>query len=306
MKRAAIVSVCFLIFGFRSEAQINCNDKKIASAQSILETLKYKPIVRTRAKAFVPGCNVTDSVKRRLLYLLHWEWSTIELNEYADRQIIAHKDMYKIDGRAKSVSKNNDSLYKIAADSIRDVVKKESLFTLEKTNKFRVDPYLIIAVGQAGIIEAVPFLRDTALVDPVHYDRWAIELALAKLGDKELQNKIIRECKYNASLNGDDWIKDFKEKFNKLAFLGTQESIYRLHEWIDTSKNYEATSNGGLGKCASFAISFMLPIFTDPIPKQKIKHIGLEGMNTMDMIDFKNWMKVNKGLYKIDPRFCPY
>jgi hypothetical protein len=293
---------CFTIF-MNTKAQESCD--LIPTTQQLLIILSSKP-VSLYHRDFRTDCNITDSVKKRLLYLLHWEWTKEEINEYLRKNIKHNKGFYEIEKRALSVSTNNDSLYKIAYDSIVNVINQSILSSLPKN----IDNGIIYTVAFLNLKEAVPILQK-GLTAPEYYNHTLVELALARLGNKELQTKIINNCIYNKNLNNIEWVDDYKRKIaRKLIFVSSQESIYKLEQWLDTSKVYTLIPDRKPdGKSAYVVLADLKHIILNIDFQELLKEFNGDPRRKMDntlILVCKEWLIKNKGKYEINKNYCPY
>jgi hypothetical protein len=287
--------------------QIPCN--KLPTVDEIKNKLMYKPVINITPNQFRIGCNINDSIKKRMLYLLNWEWSKKEIEDYLLIYIDNHKILFDIDNKAQKISNGNDSLFKVAKDSIIKTLKNIELDYLDKKNYYDVSDGLILAVANLGLTKAVPML-EKALKYPNHYHTSIVELALAKLGNKALQKKIISECNYNPSLNGQAWNDYFTPIGQKLAFIKTQESIQKIGDWLDSTKVFASTTRGNnLDKSASNVIWFLSYLILNKDFQQIISsfHYGdfNEAVNNDMILRVKEWLIKNKGKYKVNQGFCP-
>jgi hypothetical protein len=302
-----VLNTLLLVFIFYSiEAQMPCNHPSgIVSSKQLYETLINKP-VDINPRSFVNGCNITDSIKRRLIYLLNWRWTKDEIKDYYKKKLVNYKDVYFIEEKTKKVSKGNDSLYKIVKDSIEnEIVRDELKYDTEVNHIFNVKPAIILTVGWLNMKETIPFLRDSA-INNNHYDRNIVELSLARMGDEKLQKKIINSCRNNTKI-GQDFERDYYDKYKKLIYINTQESLYQLNEFIDTSKYVEYNSKGLLTNFAHRVVQDFISVFGNEEFKKLYSLIGDEVDYNIDaVLAIKRWIIKNKGKYIIKKRFCPY
>ncbi len=305
MKTILLTACLLFLFVQGHYAQPPCGDQQIPTAASLLARLGDKPVYNTRPCDFVPGCNITDTLRKRILYLLHWEWSKQEIADYLRKDIEAHKNTYNIEKRARDIASGDDSLYKKAVDSIALKINRGVLTELEAGDGFVVDPLLVITAARINLREAIPLLQ-RSLKDTVHYRRWYTELALARLGDKALQRKLIAACAYSQSLNGTDWRRIFFDVFKKMSFIGTQESLYQLHQWIDTTGTYEEIDDRPGVKCGNLAVLVMQDVFLNDEFKALIKGISTSSKSDQQLMAVKQWIIANKGKYTLRKDYCPY
>ena len=299
--------ILLIIFCIKANAQLPCN--RVPTNQQLLEALSRKPVEVSR-NHFVIGCNVNDSVKRRLLLLLNWKWTDDEIENYLNETITRLGKFYRIEERSKAVSKGNDSLYKHAKDSIIKKIKLENYNTLLKSNAFRVNDGIILTVANLYYYEAIPILKK-ALEDSIHYNKTVTELALARLGNTKFQDKIISQCIYKNELEGSEWINYYNYIASKLLFIATQESIYKLNEWLDTSKmsHYRTIGSGPDTKNAYDVIIDLKNVILNRDFQEKTEGIGDEavGQKANEPILYcKEWLIKNKGRYEINKYYCPY
>jgi hypothetical protein len=290
-------------------AQVPCDYRMLLTTGKILEKLSQKP-VEISFTNFVEHCNVDDSVRRRIIELLHWEWTEMEVENYVEGYFMEYESFLKVKENAQKLSKGDDSLYKRVYDSIKTSIKDEERKQISK--QFGVKGGIILSSAWLYLSEAKPILR-AALFDSTHYNRSEVALALARLGDKQLQKKIIGSCTYRKELEGFEWLAYFEDKIaRKLIFTSTQESIYKLNEWFDTSKTYKPRSDGKVTVKTSVNMIIVLKyLLKNKDLQAKIRYIDEDllskGFTDNSLILFcKEWLKKNKGRYQINKSWCPY
>jgi hypothetical protein len=297
----------FLLFVFtEAKSQIPCDHPRgIISSTEIFETLKEKPVI-INPSSFVEECNVNDSIKKRLRYLLRWQWTKNEINEYYKKNLDTYKNIYLVDEKARKISNGNDSIYKISKDSIEyEIIKNELKYDIEHNHIFNVKKELVLTIGWLNMKETVRFLKDSAL-NSKYYDKVSVELALARMGDKKLQKKIIAACRNSSNIK-EDFVNDYNNKFCKLVYIGTQESLYQLHEFIDTSKYIPLNSKGTMTSFALKIVQNFKTVFGNDEINKLIKLTGDEyDYDTKSILAIKQWIIKNKGKYIIEKGFCPY
>ena len=232
MKKSQHFLIFFIPFN-QLIAQRTCN--QVPASKELYLLLSKRPVTNIERQDFIIGCNVTDSIIERILYLLHWEWTKKEIDDALSHDIERGRSFYNIDKKAAKISKGNDSLHKVASDSIIKILKSENLKNFIKYNAFKVDNGLILTAAYLDIKGAIPVLQK-GLSDSLHYNRTYVELALARFGEILLQQKVIQGNEYKKELNGREWIAYFYKSARNLLFISTQESIFQLHYWLDTSK----------------------------------------------------------------------
>ena len=210
-----------------------------------------------------------------------------------------------------------DSTYHFVYDSLLAETKAQ----IEKDIRAKVVPDILVKLAAAiGLKEAFPlFKNDLNLTSKHLYNPGIAELALAKLGDKKMYEKILKECSYNSNLIDFDsvsyqdnkaWLNDFYYKFDKLTFLNTQESLFQLHNWLDTSKfciDGQVNANIYLGYSSFIVARRLLQFFRrgDEIMKFRKKgDLGINKITADAIMDVKKWMIENKGKYVVKHE-CP-
>jgi hypothetical protein len=303
MKKMLIIF--FVAIVGKTGAQVPCDKIGLLKPEQLLAMLQYKP-VNIEPMRFVAECNVTDTIRKRLAYLLNWRWTPAEIEGYFNQELELHKSFYRIEAKAAAVANGNQKQYKKAIDSITKEVNAYTLKYMQKGGLFAVREVNVLVVGWLIMKETIPFLRDSAMQDQAHYPRWAVELALARMGDISLQTKIIDECR-NLAKPGADFEQEYIDKSRKLKYLGTQESLCQLNQFIDTSKYVEENSNGAKTSFARrVAIDLQIYIKNAEL-KRLIDLIGDEYNYSLSAImDVKRWMIANKGKYIIKTGICPY
>jgi hypothetical protein len=300
MKKYYLLTI--LVFGLKliSIAQFDCQYAK--SSKELLEEMSVKPLTDVFYLHFNNKCNVTDKVRKKMLYHLDWRWTKKEIDAYIEVYFNDVKNFYRVDTLAKIASNGNDSLYKVSYDSIEKVIKAIEYSKMD----FYVNNDIILGVAYADIREAIPILENV-IKNPAHYHMNRVELALARFGDKKLQKKIIDGCKNKADINHKDWLDDFLYgDAEKLLFISSQESVCKINEWMDTSKvlnNRMASGRSKKYKTAMFIISILKRTINN-VDFQKLtesfNYEAKDDVNNLLIINCKNWLLKNKGKYKIN------
>jgi hypothetical protein len=289
--------LCFAVIDGKS--QIPCSNG--VPEETLLKILAHKP-VGVDPNWFYNNCNVTDSVKRRLIYLLNPEWSNEEINYYLDADINKSRNWYEVDERAKSVSLGNDSLFKVSVDSIINYIKSRELKYLESVNFYGVDGSILKAVAMAQIKEAIPIFKKIISDKHRSFNMSIVELALARLGDRASQENIFSECL--PENNSDPEARPFEldGKIRKLFFVRTQESIYQISHWLDTVHTYQQYEGGPIGKNGCRVIDYLYSVISLPSQydknfRRQIESISYSKEANSVILKFKKWFVANKGKY---------
>ena len=310
-KESKLIILFIFCCGIVKSQELDCG--KLPTSSQLLQSLSGRPNGGGYLFQYRNGCNVNDSIRIRLLHLLNWEWTKEEIDDYLNKDLVKNKDRYAIDKKAKDVALGNDSLYKISVDSIQKIVKSDILNEMHRNGIFAVPPRLFQIAAILQIKEAIPILRK-GLADKQHYDSVYAELALARLGDKGLQLKIINSCTNKFSSGS---VYDFENHYTyqiapKLLFLATQESIYKLNEWLDTTNLYYSVR----GRKANTKYAYkVLADLKHLILNKDFQKIAKDFSDEWDIkynldngliLFCKDWLLKNKGKYKINKFYCPY
>jgi hypothetical protein len=305
MKKIKLTWILIFLFFIQGHSQVPCN--KMPSTQFVLTTLQHKPVSMYPGH-YALGCNVNDSIKNRLLYLLIPKWTKDEIEDYITKKVRKNYEWYNIEKTAKSVSKGNDSLNKVSVDSLITIWKEYERKQFYEQNLERVDGGLLKTTAFLDIKEAVPVIKKYFN----SYNKDFAILCLARLGNTALQKEIIKSCSYNTLAIGADWNKNFTSTAKKLCFIATQESIAELESWMDSTKTFLPSAHSGPGKgfkCAGLVIDCLSHILLNKDFLDLIKPVNEIGEIYYGMIDnslieaCKKWLKRNKGKYKINRKY---
>ena len=286
--------------------QLTCNSSNTPKSKELYFNLSQRPVIATQPKFYFTNCNVNDSIKKLLLFRVrHWQWSKEEIDSYSTKKLNERRDYY-VESVAKIIGKDDTAAYKKSTDSLMKFWQK--YWSDEAIKEFQhVDANLILTIGRLNIKEAIPFLKDTALLDSIHYDKWAIELTLAKMGNNFFYNKILQEEKRIIPSPSANLFSEFHKSFNRMTFLGTQESFYQLNKWIDTSLLYRTNSGGSMGRISAEFIQYLKYGILNRDFIELINKVAIDEISNVDtLVAVKNWMINNKGKYLFNPEFCPF
>ena len=84
--------ILFLTFFTTTKAFCQPSCKSLSTTQELLNILKDKPVTNINYTSFVNECNVNDLVKNRLLYLIDWRWTKIEIDSYLENYFNSNKE----------------------------------------------------------------------------------------------------------------------------------------------------------------------------------------------------------------------
>jgi hypothetical protein len=290
------------------KAQDNCY--RFKTSKELLQKMVTRQ-VSVSFQDFSLKCNVNEAIKNRVLYLLDWQWSQSEIDSNLNTiNIDRYKQWFNYDDKVKVIQHGEDSLHDMAIDSANKLMRLDQIDQMKKNKYFYVSENLVLAAGYINLIEAIPILR-RALLAPDHYNTKTVELALARMGNKLLQEKIIKSCIYKSVINGKQWVDYYRSNIARnLIFTSTQESIFKLNEWLDTSKIYNPLSEGDkYSKSAIVVIKDLKKIILNPSFQKAMVRFpnSIVGFQDNDFILFcKNWLITNRYNYQINKEYSPY
>ena len=288
------------------------HNKHPYSYNQLYESIKNKPIIAPQPRYFIKGKNINDSIKNRLLYLLNCNWTLAEFDNYVNKQ---YEDIIQDSSTieyAQQKAKNNNPKFLFLVDSVRMAERQDIITQMKKKDFFKVNDNIVYTVAFLDYQEAIPILSK-ALNDSIHYNKEAVQLALARFGNKEYQKNIISTCIYNSSLDGRNWERDYQAKSQKLIMIATQESIYQLNNWLDTTKTIAFVAGGrSRKKLSNWVVMNLFDIienkdFYDTAWSFISKEDYPDEWNNNNLAVFcKKWLIENKGKYIINRNFYPY
>jgi hypothetical protein len=311
LKATKLIIVFIFCFEIVKSQELDCS--KFPTSSQLFQSLSGRPNGGGYLFQYRNECNINDSIRQRILHLLNWEWTKLEIEEYLKKYMEDRKSLFNIEGKAKEVSKGNDSLFKVSLDSIQSAVKSETLNEMHRNGIFAVPGRLFQIAGMLQIKEVIPILRK-GLTDKQHYDSVYAELALARLGDKSLQLKIINSC---TNKFPSDSVYNFENWYTyqvapKLLYLATQESVYKLNEWLDTVNLYRSVVGRKPNtKWAYKVIADLKHLILNKDFQKIVKDFSDDwdityNLDNGPILYCKNWLIKNRGKYKINRYYCPY
>ncbi len=281
-------------------------------------------VSRIHYMEFNSKANVSERVRQALLRLLKNEWTDAEKEIYIASR---HKREY-----ASFYQRNTQGIEKLIGDLNYDtvmlIVNKEvqQRFLQEVNNEINnrgVDPEVIKTVAWLDMKELIPFLKVKLLGNTNQYDREAVGLALARLGDttyenyfSNYKNQVIRQ---STNIDYQDWRSIYQKSFEELAYIATQKSVFHIYEWMDTIRrtayiiacgqepdnNTEFISTSLINKLRSFINNADFKKIAEKLYYNnpgKSEPIFLRSKPEL-IIDIRNWLIANKGRYIINREF---
>ncbi len=310
MKKIWDLILTFLILSNSiSMAQVPCErmpSKSVVSAH----LKKAKPVPGMSPMYYSLQCNIDDSIKNRMLYLLDWRWTEDEINGYLNNIKKDYPSIFSVSKEASLISNGKNEVFIKVFDSL--LKKKYPEVTQIFTSLYQVDNGVILTTAFSNFKEAIPLLQQ-AVSDSIHYHVPTVQLALARLGVEDMENKVIERAAYDSKITGRQWNDVFEKRGLPLIFLGTQKSLHKLTEWLDTSKMYASMSNGKINTKNSANVIFQLSniIMNDDFQKivSSINKFWGEDFEIVDdemILCARAWMNKNNGKYKINKAYSPY
>jgi hypothetical protein len=307
MKRYAFFGLCVIaIFCNKSFAQIPCNGTNTPDSTRLIDNLSQYPMVSYRPSVYINNCNVTNTLKSRLVYrLFNWQWPERKVIELVNSKFQEAKLSFDIERKARLISKN-DSSYRKNLALLTKKAKQMLQQRLDSMGYFKVDNNVILTIAWLNLKETVKFLREKAIKDSFHYDTETVKLALARFGDKKhLESLINAESRIN--IKEVALFQAFDKSFKRMAFLKTQESVFQLNRWIDENFVDEMNSKGTKGYLASSFLFDLNRLILNEEFKVITKRGYVDEYNCKnELITVRTWLINNKGKYLLNDKFCPY
>ncbi|MFN8250627.1 MAG: hypothetical protein U0V75_02000 [Ferruginibacter sp.] len=186
---------------------------RLPAAEKLNGLLAEKPVYISPSSVSLK-CNVTPAVKKRLLYLLNWRWTDEEKEGYLRKSYAMYKKMFYPHPRFY----NYETAYDNLDDSSKSAFAGMEIEKLKWRHQYEyVDAGLILTAAKLAL-PGLDSLLQHSWKDAIHYPQWAVCLAMARMGDSASEKNIIKECSYDASLNGRLWGDALEQKVKKLVF----------------------------------------------------------------------------------------
>lgn len=265
--------------------------------------------------------NVSPRVKLSLLHMLKNEWTEEEREAYTNSRV--KRDFTRfLEGNIKNLKQEIQGLN---SDTVMTVINKalQKKFLQEINNEINngtVDPEIIKTVAWLDMKEVIPFLKITFLNNAKQYERHIVALALARLGDTTYENYISNYknqfIRHKDLANG-NWRELYEKSFDELAFIGTQNSVYHIHEWMDTIRTTYIVSDGNTPNTRTFVSTYLIerlrrliknPELTQIVDKlytlTDYTHVDVFVRATPELVtEVKKWLIINRGKYIINREY---
>jgi len=179
-------------------------------------------------------------IKKRFLELLVREWNQEEIEAWIDKYSKSYEKSFAIETE-DILKKDTIRTFQEIYDSIK--VKNLERFIEGDTSDYYVPSSVIAMAGWIDMQETIPYL-EALLKNPKQQDKEVIKLALARLRVEpyysEALEKYTSEVILSDRYNIDD---DCAVKAEVLRYLGTEESIYAIGEWLLREELYYPISH---------------------------------------------------------------
>jgi hypothetical protein len=312
MKKYIFILVSFFIL-IKANCQIfGWEDNRFLDSNKLSKKIQDKPVKLENIADFKLNLNVSKEIKKRLLKLLDYHWSIDDYENYIQTQ------KSKIDNRSSFIEyaqfmyPKDNLKYLKCYDSLTFDLEHKIRTDLIKSNFLKVNDNVLMVNAYLDFKEADSlFLK--FYNDSIHYNKNVLKLCIARRGNIKYQDEIIKNCNYLAIQNERDWLDYYNAVGSQLIFLATQESIYKLNEWLIVNTNYtnplyKHSRNRNQYNVVAHLVSI---IENDEFRNGVGKYVNLKDLpdywENLDVIDFaKQWLINKKGKYKINRYFYPF
>jgi hypothetical protein len=174
---------------------------------------------------------------------------------------------------------------------------------------YKIPNFIILTVAWIDLKEAKPILKKAYLNNSPNFDRYYLQIALAKLGDKDALNDLFKlDYVYKIT----DWQctkYSLVDYIFPLKFIGSQESIFQIHRLLDTTSKCTEYGTDDITRkiySATKIIKQFNNLFQNPSFKLVTNNFDFnyyywDRVITADIIyRIKNWITDNKGKYELN------
>jgi hypothetical protein len=310
-----IATLFSILLSFISFSQSNLRISDYPTANEVYISLCKKPVQLYQANRYSNKININDSIRDKLVSLLNFHWTADEIEEYLANDF---KNSFTYKGIEKDA--DNLSYFEIKKNYIQKIneynklvlnIRNQALSILIKNHLTKINPDIVYLIGSLDIKKAIPNLK-LYLKDTIQYDKLPLQIALARLGDSAFQKFILNSdlVRYDNKIDDREWFELYMRKTSILYYINTQESIYSVSNWLDTSKNFCTLAHGcGNIKASNFVVDDLCKIIKNEDFRNGINSIlsikrkdffNWENDLSIKVILFcKNWLQLNKGKYDL-------
>jgi hypothetical protein len=266
--------------------------------------------------------DITDSMKWKIISILKREWPDSVIKYKVDVAFSTYKEHFngllwdkKLIDTIFKVARESHGYFDSALHYVYDSMGLDFKKKFEKQlREAPIPTEIVLTAAVLKIKEAIPIIKSDLAATTHYIDTTAAELALAGLGDENLQKK------YYKNRFPDYGFNDF---INLAYVIGNQESVSKLASYFDTTKfNYYSTEDGpdtshkvflaeeivtvifGLIKNKDFINGYLKqPLFKDKNGETPsfILNTIIGSFQSKEQINYvKEWLIANKGKYELD------
>lgn len=239
----------------------------------------------------------SDTLKKLVLRLLKKQWYKSDYMPYIKKRINNYTSY--INAEALNIIKKDTSRY----IQVRDSLEYEELKNIqERLLKSNIRGVIIQLAGYLYYKESISVLKkllNTPNLDPQYI--YHIQLSLARLGDTESENIIIKFTPEDTA-NG----VNMGNKELDIYFIRSQKGYYKLSKLLNSTKEEYPLSEGDYKEKISWGLlrrlkaSIINRDFQDYFnQKYKNKDIGSPDIDDKDIRFAIQWFEKNKGKYII-------
>ena len=249
---------------------------------------------------------MNEIIKKRLnekfefVYLQEIVDKTAARSGYAN-QVKAINELQKINtkiSRSEAYRSIYDSVYNSIYDSTASSYRAEER---RKILNRQIPEEIIKSAATAGVKEAIPILEEALRTKNPQFDKDAVELTLARFGDKKLQEKLATIYSSNFDFKDDDFKKKMITRLKALSYISTQESVYNMHAFMDTTRWDAYLSNGSFAPSGRYAIMMLLETVVNKDIQEKFAGMNLDYLDDPNLVIYaREWLLKNKGKYQIN------
>jgi hypothetical protein len=199
MKKTIII--LFLSFAYNINAQKLQGCDRYDDSVTLLARLNKFPVEEFSYNDINTKCNVSMKIRERLINLLNWDRPKHEIDTYVEKEFREIGYPKIVHEYSQKRAQGKDSIYHIVYDSFANVIKQKL------KPKLLVRGNIILSVGYLCLDKAY-FKLKQSLKDTLHYDRYAILMALARMGDTSAQELVLNDIHYNALTKSYNWERE--------------------------------------------------------------------------------------------------
>jgi len=285
-----IITFLLISYVIKTKAQVNCDTSLLIKSFAKIQ-FDHSGARDLQEYKCLKNC---ERAKKYLLKLLKKEWNKEDYIEYVYK--IVNRDSIGLHNETMRLIKKDSSRYKTNLDFLQ--TKDIQVFEKRRLNE-RASGYLIEIVGYLYYKESIPILKKL-LSDPNYPDyAYKIKLSLARLGDIESENDVIK-------LSAKDTLDrmSITQKWLDIVFIRSQKGFYILSKLLKSPREEVLFSEGNYKEKIAYDLlkslksSILNKDFQNYFEqKYKNKEISFPGVDDEDVQFAIQWFEKNKGKY---------